>query len=159
MKNYAENATYLCTNKCVPLCEQRHYEYGFESERVSSSKVNIVLKTFDYVIIEQVFLWNSFEEFIGALGGALGIWLGLDFVIIVEFIVKLVTTLIKKVLLRTSTNSEEDEHRKSRNIKNREENVENGISSSNESAERGSARPRSYLLWYTRGFLYWVHFR
>jgi hypothetical protein len=63
----------------------------------SSQEVEIHLLTADYLIMTETYTW-TFELFIGALGSALGIWLGLDFVVLIYFLFKPTMMLIRKFL-------------------------------------------------------------
>jgi hypothetical protein len=94
-----------CRDKCVPNCEKWIYQFEFATTSAASSQSLVdyflSMATNDYLIMEETHTW-TFEQFIGALGGALGIWLGLDFGILIEFFVNPILLLIRKLLSKKS---------------------------------------------------------
>jgi hypothetical protein len=57
------------------------------------------MNTADFLIMTEEYTW-TFELFIGALGGAIGIWLGLDFGVLIEIVFKPIMMLLRKLLSR-----------------------------------------------------------
>ncbi len=96
-----ENEDRNCTDKCVPNCTKWYYEFELTFS-LSPYLVPLNLVTFkmpgvDYFIMTEEYTYN-FELFIAALGGAIGIWLGLDFCVLIEFLFKPTMMLIRKFL-------------------------------------------------------------
>ncbi len=97
-----------CTEKCVPNCAKWIYEIDVRSDEDmelldynNSQYVNIKIMNLDYLIMIETYVW-TFELFIGALGGAMGMWLGLDFIALIEFIFKPITILYRNLLPKQS---------------------------------------------------------
>jgi hypothetical protein len=65
----------------------------------------MVVRTVDYIILTETFTW-TFELFIGALGGAMGIWLGLDFGILIELVFNPIMALLRKLLSRKGASNQ-----------------------------------------------------
>jgi hypothetical protein len=65
----------------------------------SGIQIVMYMPTFDFLIMEETYAW-TFKTFIGALGGAIGIWLGLGFGILIESIFNPIMKLIRSLLSR-----------------------------------------------------------
>ena len=101
---YLGNEDQNCTDKCVPNCEKWYYEFEIkayyrphDSEIVHAVQIQILSSS--YFILTEEYTYN-FELFIGTLGGAIGIWFGLNFVILIGFVFKPIMTLIRQLLSR-----------------------------------------------------------
>ena len=98
---YDANNDLICD--CLKPCTRWDYEIkeiGFyipDSDYYGS--ITIRLAKFDYRIFEQTYLWKM-EGFIGAFGGALSLWLGIDFLMAINFFSIVVAKLIKMITKR-----------------------------------------------------------
>jgi hypothetical protein len=117
MDKYENCSQYLttkdrnCSDKCVPNCAKWYYEFAVTSVSPNlTSKythsdptiyrqriINMKMETVDYLIMTETYSW-TFELFIGALGGAIGIWLGLDFGVLIKLVFKPIMMLLRKLL-------------------------------------------------------------
>jgi hypothetical protein len=103
--NYGDNGYLICKTACLPSCQTWHYDFDFD-DNWDSMHVEFHFLTFDYVIFQET--KESFGDFTSALGGALGIWLGLDMVILIQFILQPVMIFVRRYLPKTDENGEED---------------------------------------------------
>ena len=98
---YDANNDSMCD--CLKPCTRWDYEVKELSYYYSNSKyygsIIIRLAKLDYRIFEQTYLWKM-EGFIGAFGGALSLWLGIDFLIAINFFSTVVAKLIKMIIKR-----------------------------------------------------------
>jgi hypothetical protein len=91
----ADNDT-ACMGKCFRFCthirysELRSYDGGMNY----TAHLLIFMKSFSFRQ-EQEFVVMEFSDFVGAFGGALGFWIGLDVLMIVHFIYLLGATVIR----------------------------------------------------------------
>ena len=99
-----ENENKTCTSSCVPYCEKWYYNVEMTSQegQPTEQQLDMVMNVFDYLIVEETYKW-TFETFIGALGGIMGIWLGLDFGTLVAFVFNPIMALIRKQLSKKDT--------------------------------------------------------
>ena len=101
---YLDDEDQNCTNKCVPNCVKWYYEFEIKVHKSRyddeiENEVYIVMLSGDYFILTEEYTYN-FELFIGALGGAISIWFGLDFGILIGFVFKPTMMLIRQLLSR-----------------------------------------------------------
>lgn len=96
-QNISNYSLLECLVGCPQACEQRIYNriYTAEKYRVSNvsteeSDIIVTAISFDYPIFEEIPA-QTFPSFIGALGGILGLWLGLDISSITQYILNLLT--------------------------------------------------------------------
>jgi hypothetical protein len=90
----------LCTVDCVPSCSKWFLEFEISSTTYGESPVTYLtlsLNNFDYLTLTESYTW-TFKTFIGALGGAIGIWFGLDFAVLIEFVFAPFMILIRRLL-------------------------------------------------------------
>ncbi len=101
--NYTGNEESGCKSKCFPNCT--HFIYTFQADEYSTQTSDMIIfsvqymSSSDYTIFTEFPSW-SFNEFIGALGGALGFWLGIDIIVIVLLILKPFVLLMEKILAK-----------------------------------------------------------
>ena len=88
---------------CLKPCTRWDYEIKqlttYFSGSYFSGRIIIRLAKFDYRIFKQTYLWKT-EDFIGAFGGALGLWLGIDFLMAINFFSIVGAKLIKMIIKR-----------------------------------------------------------
>jgi hypothetical protein len=99
-RKYLGKEDQQCRNDCLPSCTKWFYEIyaiGITDFYEDSSRITLFLPTFDFMIFEDAYSW-TFEAFIGALGGVLGMWLGLDFSVLVEFLFNPMMAILKRIL-------------------------------------------------------------
>uniref|UniRef100_A0A914XHH7 Uncharacterized protein n=1 Tax=Plectus sambesii TaxID=2011161 RepID=A0A914XHH7_9BILA len=79
-----------CATECVGSCEQIRYravkEIAAMQLNETKALITLSIQSFDYPVFMEQYLWTS-EQFIGALGGILGLWVGLDFVILIRWLI------------------------------------------------------------------------
>ena len=69
--------------KCLPPCNQRNYMMQqpttIESDYYSwqYARIELMVASFTFARFTESYVWQA-EDIIGALGGVLGLWLGLD---------------------------------------------------------------------------------
>ncbi len=63
------------------------------------------MNTVDFFILTETYTW-TFELFIGALGGVLGVWLGLDFGVLLDLVFKPITMIFRKLLSRNGESNQ-----------------------------------------------------
>jgi hypothetical protein len=102
-----------CRLNCLDSCQQLQY---FVTEPMivetgnqvpfRSAEFHIKIENFEYFVIEEYFQW-TFISFLGAIGGVLAFWFGLDFEVILHFLLQPIsffaTKLIKKLSPETDT--------------------------------------------------------
>lgn len=102
--NYSGTEDKICVEtNCssnMELCERSSYTLTKDPGR-SDYEAKIVIKVinFDYPIFQEQYKL-TFEEFTAALGGAIGFYLSIDFLIIVTFIIKVISILWKMLIRR-----------------------------------------------------------
>lgn len=95
-----------CEESCLDICErtkyfitpQSLYTYQKDSEIYKKANYSIIeLKKgkFDHPVFEETLKW-TFPSFIGVLGGALGLWLGINIVDCITYAVTGVHFLIQR---------------------------------------------------------------
>ncbi len=94
-----------CENRCLRKCEKKIYSRldiheGDIRSIVTNTKgklfatIKLVIASYDYPIFEEI--WEmSFPQFFGALGGALGLWLGITVLDTIIYVTKGIKILIK----------------------------------------------------------------
>lgn len=87
-----------CTRSCTDLCEKM--VFNIMQRRISNifeqtAQLTISIKSFQYPIFEEKLKWNQ-ETFLGAFGGIVGLFLGLDFFKIFMYTYILLIFLYKK---------------------------------------------------------------
>ena len=107
---YEDNDYLSCKTTCLPSCQTWLYDYdasqNTEDEEVIPTRVVFKFLTFDYVIFKES--KESFGDFVSALGGALAIWLGLDIIILIQFIWQPAMLVIRRCLAKIGTNNEDN---------------------------------------------------
>lgn len=77
-----------CESACLPKCERTLIAYRTENRRGNNLYATVGFNyaskygTPEFSEFIEISTW-SFNEFIGALGGALGLWLGIDFLLLI----------------------------------------------------------------------------
>ncbi|CAK5024733.1 unnamed protein product [Meloidogyne enterolobii] len=83
-RNYSDED---CTKKCFRSCDQIRYNIDHERKGKSMRPdlTTVVLKwdSFEYLTMEQDWVW-SVTTFIAALGGSIGMWLGLSILSLIQ---------------------------------------------------------------------------
>lgn len=109
---YLRNEDKNCTDECVSNCAQWHYAidvvklYGQNiSLHEKVQEVTMTMSSFDYIILTEEYTW-TFESFIGAFGGVLGIWLGLDFGVLIELVFTPIIMLLRKLLSKKGASNQ-----------------------------------------------------
>ena len=83
-------------------CERIRFKAITESTVLpDSDQAQIELKflSFEYFVIEETYVWTT-EDLIGAFGGILGLWVGLNFVFLISFFFQPFIWLLEKCLER-----------------------------------------------------------
>ncbi|KAI1720540.1 amiloride-sensitive sodium channel domain-containing protein [Ditylenchus destructor] len=84
MANYTDNG---CTKKCARDCDQIRFEIDHErkgkSVRPDLTTIYLLWGSFEYLTLEQDWVW-SLSSFIAALGGSIGMWLGLSILSLIQ---------------------------------------------------------------------------
>uniref|UniRef100_A0A914VSY0 Uncharacterized protein n=1 Tax=Plectus sambesii TaxID=2011161 RepID=A0A914VSY0_9BILA len=78
-----------CSDNCLSACEHTRYKQlktVGSSINATEAHFNISIWTFEYQIFSETFVW-TFESFIAALGGLLGLWIGLSFLLLLRFVI------------------------------------------------------------------------
>ncbi|WKY09809.1 hypothetical protein Q1695_002288 [Nippostrongylus brasiliensis] len=90
-----------CSSKCYPDCRQIRYEIDHEvqgrMQRPDLTLINLNWGSFEYLTMEQQ-LKYTVTAFIAALGGSIGMWLGLSILSLIQGGTYLYTYLTKKVV-------------------------------------------------------------
>jgi hypothetical protein len=95
-------------DNCLPSCDHIRYVISHNNPTYESTTYNIckaehIIGTvaFEYSLFSEKLEW-TFYSFASGMGGILSIWLGLDFVWFVEWLLKIANWLIA-VIFRLST--------------------------------------------------------
>ena len=94
-----------CEKSCPDICERITYisPLGSDShfdpkdevyKQAKYSLIQLTIASFDYPIFEETLKW-SFLSFLGTIGGALGIWLGINVLDTITYIMAGVRFLIQ----------------------------------------------------------------
>jgi hypothetical protein len=107
---YLANEDRNCSDQCKQNCAKWYYEFELNTAILNPNasqfypnyklyywQLNMKMNTVDYLILTETYTW-TFELFIGALGGAIGIWLGLDFGVLAKLVFKPIMMLLRKLL-------------------------------------------------------------
>jgi hypothetical protein len=77
-----------CENNCPTAClsSDLTLDWIFHdwTTRKNGTKIEIGMSTFQYAMFNETYKWTM-ETFLGAFGGALGLWLGIDIIKILQF--------------------------------------------------------------------------
>ncbi|EPB75392.1 Amiloride-sensitive sodium channel [Ancylostoma ceylanicum] len=96
--NYSDSE---CANRCFRDCRQIRYEIDHEVQgrmvRPDLTLINLNWGSFEYLTMEQQWKY-SITAFIAALGGSIGMWLGLSILSLIQGGTYLYTYLTKKVV-------------------------------------------------------------
>jgi hypothetical protein len=103
--NYSGNEDEDCRSKCVESCEQWQFEISEPrkinciefSDKSPKAIIRIKIVKFDYAIYEEFFIW-TLEDFISAISGALGLWFGFNFIVIIRFVFYMFAIISVKLL-------------------------------------------------------------
>ena len=121
MMNSQEARDHLiqCEKGCLDLCERITYFSPPGSEwlkdrndmaevykQANYSLIRLTIASFDYPIFEETLKW-SFLSFLGTIGGALGIWLGINVLDTITYIMAGVRFLIQVCRRRTAEETKE----------------------------------------------------
>ena len=94
-----------CEKSCLDICERityfrppgtAGYYYPIDEvyKQANYSLIQLTIASFDYPIFEETLKW-SFLSFLGTIGGALGIWLGINVLDTITYIMARVRFLIQ----------------------------------------------------------------
>jgi hypothetical protein len=108
-----EDTDQECAKKCYRPCEQTRFEIDFQNEGPMVNPLTTLMVinwgSFEYLTLNQKYTW-SITTFIAALGGSIGMWLGLSILTLIQgvtFITALMTKEVKhqrhEVKLRKQT--------------------------------------------------------
>ncbi|KAH7730932.1 Protein DEL-6 a [Aphelenchoides avenae] len=90
----------LCSDKCYPDCHQVRYTVRHDpkgrSLRPDLTTVVLNWGSFEYLTLEQQWVW-SVTTFIAALGGSIGMWLGLSILSLIQLLTYMAEKLSKRV--------------------------------------------------------------
>ncbi|KAE9556500.1 hypothetical protein FO519_000194 [Halicephalobus sp. NKZ332] len=99
----------VCSKKCLRDCRQIRYQVNLDQKgrAVRPDLTTVVLNwgSFEYLTLEQEYVW-SVATFIAALGGSLGVWLGLSILSLLQGLSWLMERCGSKVF--TEGNGEEN---------------------------------------------------
>uniref|UniRef100_A0A1I7Z9D4 Amiloride-sensitive sodium channel n=2 Tax=Steinernema glaseri TaxID=37863 RepID=A0A1I7Z9D4_9BILA len=83
-KNFSDSD---CTAKCYRSCDQIRYEIDHETKgrmvRPDLTLIDLNWGSFEYLTLEQDWVWTV-PTFIAALGGSIGMWLGLSILSLIQ---------------------------------------------------------------------------
>uniref|UniRef100_A0A9J2PU91 Amiloride-sensitive sodium channel n=1 Tax=Ascaris lumbricoides TaxID=6252 RepID=A0A9J2PU91_ASCLU len=98
-----------CTDGCYRDCTQIRYEIDHEQQgrmaRKDLTLVNLNWGSFEYLTLEQKWVW-SIPTFIAALGGSIGMWLGLSILSLIQGGTYLYTYLTREVIKKRLISSQ-----------------------------------------------------
>ena len=93
-----------CIENCFPFCTRiRYSDYrtlDYNSPVIRKAQLLISMESLSFRL-EQEYISFGFIDFVGAFGGALGFWIGLDVLMIVHFFYSLCATVIQCYFLIT----------------------------------------------------------
>jgi Amiloride-sensitive sodium channel len=106
-----------CEKGCLDICERITYfnppdsiwnDYPIDEvyKQANYSLIQLTIASFDYPIFEETLKW-SFLSFLGTIGGALGIWLGINVLDTITYIMAGVRFLIQVCRRRTAEETKE----------------------------------------------------
>ena len=83
----------------LPDCENRKLEIPKPTDaryigHGQLARITIKVKDFTSRIFAEQYVW-TYDDFISALGGVLGLWLGLDFLIIIQVTITTISYMFK----------------------------------------------------------------
>ncbi|MFH4976522.1 hypothetical protein AB6A40_003231 [Gnathostoma spinigerum] len=95
-----------CSNNCKRHCEQIRYQVDHDQKGPMVQKdltlINLNWRSFEYINLEQQKVW-TFATFIAALGGSIGVWLGLSVLSLLQGITFLYHVIRKKIKKRIAS--------------------------------------------------------
>jgi len=90
-----------CANRCYRDCLQIRFEIDHENQgkmvRPDLTLINLNWGSFEYLTLEQQWVW-TFATFFAALGGSIGMWLGLSILSLIQGGTYLYSFLTEKVV-------------------------------------------------------------
>lgn len=112
-----------CKDNCIDICERTkyiipinsYYSYKYWSEGIATVELSIA--SFEYPVFEETPKW-TLPSFIGILGGALGLWLGINILDTIGYAMNGIDMLIRawkkkdanKTIIKANSNRVEDNH-------------------------------------------------
>ncbi len=79
---------YSCQENCLDPCRTTNFILDsvshFKNTRENGTKIELVMASFDYPMFLETYMWTM-ETFLAQFGGALGLWLGISFISILQF--------------------------------------------------------------------------
>jgi hypothetical protein len=112
----------LCAKKCLRDCKQIRYQVNLDQKgrSVRPDLTTVVLNwgSFEYLSLEQKWVW-SVATFIAALGGSIGMWLGLSFISLLQGISWLVEKCGNKYILEGRSDETDEDGNPVRNASTR----------------------------------------
>ncbi|CAJ0582492.1 unnamed protein product, partial [Mesorhabditis spiculigera] len=100
-----------CRAKCFPDCSQTRFDVKHEvlgklpMENMTYAEIH--WGAFEYINMEQSYVWTLWK-FIAALGGAIGVWLGLSVLSLIQGIGYIYNTFVQKVVVEKKPLLNED---------------------------------------------------
>ena len=108
-----------CEKGCLDICERITYFSPPDSsssinrddldevyKQANYSLIQLTIASFDYPMFEETLKW-SFLSFLGTIGGALGIWLGINVLDTITYVMAGVRFLIQVCRRRTAEETKE----------------------------------------------------
>lgn len=84
--NTALDREIACKQRCLQPCIYWKYRiWELSTEKISNGSAVLTINCANhiYMVIEEEYYWTE-ETFMAALGGILGLWLGIDLIVIVQ---------------------------------------------------------------------------
>jgi hypothetical protein len=122
---YTPTSDFDCIQTCLLPCEQWQYDsklaqsnflpWGFTWDGYEAyGIIRIAVSAFDYPVFVEQYVWTT-EDFAGAFGGMIGLWLGIDATIIVHLVFYCVTVAygtvaVLKNFKKKTGNAKNDPH-------------------------------------------------
>uniref|UniRef100_A0A914HZ17 Amiloride-sensitive sodium channel n=1 Tax=Globodera rostochiensis TaxID=31243 RepID=A0A914HZ17_GLORO len=100
--NVSENQNFTdqtCAQSCVPHCVQMRYSLSHNQQRAKNpviTSIKLIWGAFEYLELEQTYVW-SLWTFTAAIGGSIGMWLGLSMLSLIQLIIFLTDRTAHKV--------------------------------------------------------------
>ncbi|TKR70040.1 hypothetical protein L596_022110 [Steinernema carpocapsae] len=98
-----------CSASCYRDCDQIRYEIDHESKgrmvRPDLTLIDLNWGSFEYLTLEQDWVWTV-PSFIAALGGSIGMWLGLSILSLIQggtYLYSVITDAAKKKLIKAKS--------------------------------------------------------
>lgn len=77
-----------CEQDCLKQCKSIYYNQAFLHQlkaKEAACRIQLTAVSWNYAVFEETYFWTM-KTFLGAFGGALALWLGIDFIIILRSI-------------------------------------------------------------------------